>query len=121
MSFPRVAVRSSDRRTSWGVAALVALAAACALAGLWIAFDNPTIDGTSRGAGYTCLAPWDTVLNGADNVPGGEPPADIDAIAARCRDAGRARFAWAVVGGVSAAVAAAGALGLARRGTDTSG
>jgi hypothetical protein len=83
------------------------LAGALAVTAIWLAFDNPDIDGTSRGDDYTCLAPWDTVLNDADNMPGGEPPPDAQEIAARCRDAGQTRFAVAGVSG-SAAVALAG-------------
>ena len=41
------------------------LAGALAVTAIWLAFDNPDIDGTSRGDDYTCLAPWDTVLNDA--------------------------------------------------------
>jgi hypothetical protein len=66
--------------------------------------DNPDIDGTSRGDSYTCLAPWDTVLNGADNFPGGEPPSDGQEIASRCREAGQERFVMAVVVGSAAVV-----------------
>lgn len=67
---------------------------------VWLSFDNPSVDGTSRGEDYGCLAPWDTVLNGADNFPGGEPPVDGDDIARRCRQAGRDRFTLAVAAGV---------------------
>ena len=82
---------------------LVWAAAALAAAAVWLTFDNPDIDGTSKGDGYTCLAPWDTVLNEADNVPGGEPPPDGEEIGARCRDLGHDRF-YAAVGSGSAAV-----------------
>ena len=78
---------------------------------LWLAVDNPTIDDTSRGD-YTCLAPWDTVLNDAANYPGGEPPPDDDEIAARCRQAGEDRFDLAIAAGVAAGVAALSAMGL---------
>jgi hypothetical protein len=88
------------------VPVLIALVAAAlsAAAALWLAYDNPDIDGTSRGPSYTCLAPWDTVLNDADNVPGGEPPADAADIATRCRDAGQDRFRLAMASGISALV-----------------
>lgn len=70
------------------------------LTGAWLLQDNPTIDGTSRGDDYTCAAPYDTVLGGADNRPGGEPPRDSADIAERCRDAGTSRFVLAsVIGG----------------------
>jgi hypothetical protein len=84
--------------------ALVALAAALAVTAIVLAVDNPEISGTTRGDSYTCLAPWDTVLNDADNYPGGEPPTDDDDIAVRCEAAGRARFGYAVGFGVGAVV-----------------
>ncbi|WBQ05975.1 hypothetical protein [Kribbella sp. CA-293567] len=71
---------------------LTALAIALPLAAIWLMFDNPTIDNTSRAATYTCLAPYDTVLNDANNYPGGEPPPDSEDIAHRCRQAGQTRF-----------------------------
>ncbi len=80
------------------------VAAILAVAAVWLMFDNPDIDGTSRGDSYTCLAPWDTVLNGADNFPGGEPPSDGKEIAARCREAGQERFLAAVAVGSAAVV-----------------
>lgn len=83
-------------------AVLGLLAAALAVTATWLAFDNPEIDGTSRGDNYTCLAPWDTVLNGADNMPGGEPPPDAEEIGARCRDVGQTRLALAGVSGAAA-------------------
>lgn len=89
--------------------ALLWCAAAAVAAGLWLAFDNPTIEGTSKGD-YPCLAPWDTVLNSADNAPGGEPPRDADDIAQRCRDAGTVQFLESVavvVAGLALVVAAA--------------
>lgn len=81
---------------------LVAAALACAALGLAVvalvlAVSNPSVDVPQRstdwyGATYECLAPYDTVLNGADNFPGGEPPPDADQIAADCRVAGWHRF-----------------------------
>ena len=82
---------------------LVPLAAVLGVAAIWLALDNPDIDGTSRGESYPCLAPWDTVLNEADNFPGGEPPPDGEEIASRCRSAGRERFGLAT-GSLAAAV-----------------
>lgn len=84
-------------------AGLGLLAAALAVTATWLTFDNPDIDGTSRGDDYTCLAPWDTVLNDADNIPGGELPPDAEEIGARCREAGQTRFAAAGVSGSTAA------------------
>jgi hypothetical protein len=85
---------------------LATFAAALAATAIWLTFDNPAIDGTSRGDSYTCLASWDTALNDADNYPGGEPPPDGDDIAARCRDAGHARFAGAVASACTASALA---------------
>lgn len=95
---------------------LLLCALAAVVVGVWLAFDNPEIDGTSRGDGYTCLAPWDTVLNDADNVPGGEPPSDADEIAERCRDAGRLQFYEAVAVGLGGLGLAAAGLVVRRRG-----
>lgn len=87
------------------------VSAALAATAIWLVLHNPTIDGTSRGEDYTCLAPYDTVLNDADNLPGGEPPPDAEVIGARCRDLGEARFAQGVgVGGGAVVVAALTAL-----------
>jgi hypothetical protein len=91
------------------------LAAGVAIAALCLALNNPDIDNTSRGDNYPCAAPYDTVLNDADNVPGGEPPADSDSIAARCVDAGQARFVRSVAGGLGAVVLAGTAAVLAVR------
>lgn len=85
---------------------LTLVAAVLAATSLWLAFDNPEIDSTSKGEGYPCLAPWDTVLNDADNVPGGEPPPDAEQIGSRCREAGSNRFDLAVATGSVAAVMA---------------
>lgn len=102
-------------RTPTVTRALLGLAAALALTAVWLTFDNPDIDGTSRGDAYTCLAPWDTVLNRADNVPGGDPPPDSDSIAARCRDAGTDRFVLAAVAAGAAVAVVLGVLTLRPR------
>ncbi|MEV8377461.1 hypothetical protein AB0P21_32275 [Kribbella sp. NPDC056861] len=94
---------------------LAVLAIALALAGIWLVFDNPDIHGTSRADDYTCLAPYDTVLNKANNFPGGEPPPDGEDIAHRCRQAGKDRFALAVGSASAAAVAGVALLTLRRR------
>lgn len=91
------------------------LSALLVIGAFWLALDNPNIDNTSRGDQYTCAAPYDTVLNDANNVPGGEPPADSDGIAARCVDAGEARFSQSVASGVGAIVLAVIAVVLAVR------
>lgn len=93
----------------------VSVAVVLASTAVWLPFDNPDIDGTSRGDNYACLAPWDTVLNDVDNFPGGEPPPDGEAIAARCRALGHDRFEMAVASGSAAVVLALLAMGLARR------
>ena len=102
-------------RLSASVAVLGLATAALALIALWGAFGNPSINDTSFGVPYPCLAPWDTVLNGADNWPGGMPRADDADIAARCRAAGEQRFAIARGAGIAAVVAAAAtfAIGIA--------
>ena len=93
---------------------LVLLAVALAAVTLWLTVDNPAIRHTTRGDPYSCLAPWDTVLNDADNYPGGEPPPDGDQIEERCREAGEARFQTATTVGLAAggAALAAGVVGV---------
>lgn len=97
--------------------ALLLCTAAAIGVGLWLALDNPTIEGVSRGGddGYSCSAPWDTVLNGADNVPGGEPAVDSEEIAERCRDAGKLQFLEAVATLAAGVGLGAGALVVRRR------
>lgn len=96
-------------------AVLLLAAVVLAIAAVLLAFDNPEVADTSRGD-HSCLAPWDTALNGADNFPGGEPPADGQVIASRCRAAGNERFDLAYVAGVAAlgALVAGATLGLGR-------
>jgi len=96
----------SRRVFAWlGLLSLVVAAVA-----VWLLLHNPTVKSTSLGH-YTCSAPYDTVLLDADNVPGGEPSADADAVEARCMDAGKSRFtAGFVVGGAAVALAALAAL-----------
>lgn len=65
-------------------------------------FANPTVDSPSYSIPYTCPAPWDTVLNGADTWPGGESPPDAAEIASQCRTAGEERFAVARVAAIAA-------------------
>lgn len=82
--------------------ARVAAAFALVLLGICVAFwvNNPSIDGTSRGT-YDCLAPYDTVLNDAYNVRGGEPPVDSEQIDKRCRAAGQESFDRGIPYGVA--------------------
>lgn len=100
-------------------AGLLLAAAILALLALVLLVDNPDVPG--RGwdddGTYQCLAPWDTVLHGADNSPGGEPPPDAEVIAARCRHAGYQRYDLAGLAGAGAvaALAAAVAVGLTWR------
>jgi hypothetical protein len=96
--------RSDVRAIRYLTWALVVLAGALAVTAIILAVDNPEISGTTRGDSYPCLAPWDTVLNGANNYPGGEPPTDGDDIKTRCEAAGRERFGHAVGFGVGAAI-----------------
>jgi len=81
------------------------LAAFCAIIGVWLIFDNPSVDSKSLGE-YMCTAPYDTVLNDADNVPGGEPPPDADEVEARCIDAGEERFTQGSLAGGAAVMLA---------------
>jgi hypothetical protein len=94
------------------------LAAVCAAIGVWLVLDNPTVKSTSLGA-YTCTAPYDTVLNDPDNVPGGEPPPDADEVEARCIAAGETRFTQGLFAGGAAVLLAAIAAALAVRGRTT--
>ncbi|WP_166392096.1 hypothetical protein [Nocardioides ochotonae] len=94
------------QRLRVGRAVLALAALGLVVVAFWLSVDNPTIGKTSRGAEYTCLAPWDTVLNRASNYPGGEPPRDGDQIASRCREAGEERFRTAVTFGAAAGAVA---------------
>ncbi|WP_436700456.1 hypothetical protein [Nocardioides sp. BYT-33-1] len=83
--------------------------------GFLLTVVNPTIDEgrQARGAAEepsSCLAPYDTVLNGADNFPAGEPPLNGESIAAKCREAGRTRYRQGVA---LIGVGALGGLGVA--------
>lgn len=88
------------------------------LVAVWLAVDNPTIDSTSKGDAYSCSAPYDTVLNGADNFPGGETPVDADNIANRCVEVGENRFWLAIAAGAlgSCVLSTALFLGMRSRG-----
>ncbi|MBM9461647.1 hypothetical protein JK386_17235 [Nocardioides sp. zg-536] len=93
---------------------LLALAGAVLLCiFVWLAMDNPSIDHGRHGEDtYDCLAPYDTALNGADNIPGGEPdPVNDDTVAASCREAGRERFRLAAAAGIAGVVVLLGAAG----------
>jgi hypothetical protein len=103
-----------DRSHPLAVVPGVAAAFLAAIA-IWLVMHNPTIDNTSFGE-YSCSAPYDTVLNDADNVPGGEPAPDGGQISARCRRSGQARFTQGAVAGAAAAALAATAVLLARPG-----
>jgi len=87
---------------------LVLLSVVATVIAIWLLLHNPTVKSTSLGH-YTCSAPYDTVLLDADNVPGGEPPADADEVEARCSDVGAARFTvgmMALVAGIALAALA---------------
>jgi hypothetical protein len=94
------------------VGLFVALAILCATAAVWLALDNPEIHGADNAL-YTCAAPWDTGVNGADNLPVGAPVAGAADLAARCIVVGEQRFDLAVVACVCAALLGLVALGLA--------
>ncbi|MDN4175749.1 hypothetical protein QWY28_22500 [Nocardioides sp. SOB77] len=92
---------------------LLALAILLAAVAVWFAVANPSISGTLRGDAYSysgCSAPYDTVLNDDDNVPGGEPRVNGADIAARCVAAGEDRFAITVAAGVASLLALLGSL-----------
>ena len=76
--------------------ALLIFAVGLWVAGIATAVNNPTISHTS-GGDYTCLAPYDTALFGADNLRGDRP--DGQDIAKRCDLADRDRFV--VAGGLA--------------------
>ncbi|MCM0622642.1 hypothetical protein [Nocardioides bruguierae] len=88
----------------WTARVLLLLSVAAAVAACWLVLDNPSIDGTSRGDDYTCLAPYETVLLHGDNTPGGEPPQDAVAIHDRCEAAGARRFELAVAAAAGSVV-----------------
>ncbi len=94
------------------------VSAVFAVVAIWAFLDNPTIDNTSLGD-YTCAAPYDTVLNDADNVPGGEPPADADKVEARCTESGEDRFIQGSVAGGASVILAVMATALTFRGRAT--
>lgn len=98
------------RRLRRATAALGLLTAVLAGMALWLAVDNPTVGDTSGGE-HSCLAPWDTVLNDANNEPGGEPPLDADQVASRCERAGEERFDRAVMVGMASGATAVAVLG----------
>jgi hypothetical protein len=88
------------------VAVSLALAAVVlAGAAIWAALDNPTV--VVRGETHQCAAPYDSVLNGADedNAFGGLRPYPQQ-IAARCHQANQDRVTLAVGLGVAALLAA---------------
>jgi hypothetical protein len=94
------------------------LSGVVAVVGIWLVLHNPTVKNTSLGH-YTCSAPYDTVLLDADNVPGGEPPADAEEVEARCINVGQARFTQGLVVGAAAVALAALTAVLAVRGRTT--
>jgi len=100
-----------QRRHLFGI--LLALSVGSAVAAGWLLLHNPTVASTSLGH-YTCSAPYDTVLNDADNVPGGEPPPDADEVEASCLESAQSRFLWGSVSVAAGAMFAVGA-GVTRR------
>lgn len=78
-----------------GLLAALLLGAASA----WLLVHQPKID--TAGGTHTCLSPYDTVINGGDNTPAGNPE-DADSIAARCHDTGQNQFWIGVPFGLAA-------------------
>lgn len=90
-----------SRWFGWVIASAASLLAVVAV---WLVLHNPAISGTSVGD-YPCLAPYDTVLNNADNLRGGEEPRDADEIRSRCESLGEERFIQgAITGGLALAL-----------------
>lgn len=111
--------RMTRRRRAWPTGVCVGLAGVLLIAAAWLALHNPVVDGTDPdgvGPGWTCRAPYDTVLFHNDNLPGGGPWSDDQEIGARCRHAGRESFGGAVALAVAALVLAASAGALANAG-----
>ncbi|HJQ04284.1 MAG TPA: hypothetical protein VJ872_02490 [Nocardioides sp.] len=81
------------------------------VAGVALAFDNPTIDHTDDGT-YQCFAPYDTILLGDRNDVGMHT--DAAGIEQRCYAANRDRFVWSSIL-VGAGVASGAGVVLARR------
>jgi hypothetical protein len=92
---------SRPARTLLGILAIVLAATA-----VWLVLHNPTVESATLGQ-YTCAAPYDTVMNEADNVPGGEPPTDADQVEAACVDSGESLFTQGLIAGSAALVVAA--------------
>lgn len=72
------------------------------VAGFLLTVIHPTIDEGRQARGSaeepsSCEAPFHTVLDGADNLPGGELPLNGESIAAKCREAGRTRYRQGIV------------------------
>jgi hypothetical protein len=115
-----VATRSTEARDTQRMrkATLAGLATAALLmcCSLLLATDNPTIKVDVPPAwGYDefdCLAPYDTVLNDADNSRGGEPPPNIEEISSRCEAAGQSRFQLAIGAGVTGAIVGVGTVAM---------
>ena len=86
------------------VRGLVVAALILVVAGGWFAVHNPSVS-VRPGDGYpgwgdedyTCLAPYDVVLNDADNTPGGEPPPGAERIKGDCDRAARRSFTVATM------------------------
>ncbi|MDQ6525424.1 hypothetical protein RB608_17510 [Nocardioides sp. LHD-245] len=96
------AMRSEEHRRRVPRRWVLRTAVVVTIVGFLLTVIHPTIDEgrQARGAAEepaTCLAPFHTVLDGADNFPGGEPPLNGESIAAKCREAGRTRYRQGIV------------------------
>jgi hypothetical protein len=108
---------SSGQRTGLAWLGIVVVVLLVPVAG-WLALHNPAIVDSNPGGiepGSHCAAPYDTVLLGNDNYPGGGPWPDADEVAVQCRHAGRERFGAAVGLGLAAVALAGPAVALAKR------
>lgn len=94
------------------VRVLVATVLVLSATALWSATDNPTVT-TSIGNDWTCLAPWDVVLNDANPTPGGEHLEDDTEADRKCRLVTESRFDNAMLFGAASGFLSVVIMGLA--------
>lgn len=83
---------------------LWALSLALLATAAWLFLLDPTVPRPQVGPDAGCSAAYDTVLNDADNVPGGERAVDAEDVGKACRQVGKEAFAAGVGLVVAAAV-----------------
>lgn len=95
-SAPMTVDRHRPVRPLW-VRCFAVAAGVLLVVGFALTVNAPAVTGHD-GVSYSCSAPYDTVVHGDRNFPGvGPPPADAEAIATDCRDAGRTRYRQGIV------------------------